>query len=110
MRMKVLVTGATGYVGGRLVPKLLDQGYSVRVLAREPHRLDGVPWHDDVEIIQGDLQVRADVARAVSAVDVVYYLVHSMSSAGDFDVVYRQVATLVAEEAKSAQVKRIVYL
>ena len=110
MRMKVLVTGATGYVGGRLVPKLLEQGYSVRVLAREPHRLDGVPWHDDVEIIQGDLQVRADVARAVSAADVVYYLVHSMSSAGDFEVVERQVATLVAEEAKSAQVKRIVYL
>ncbi|MDP4688763.1 MAG: SDR family oxidoreductase [Pontimonas sp.] len=108
--MKVLVTGATGYVGGRLVPKLLEQGYSVRVLAREPHRLDGVPWHDDVEIIQGDLQVRADVARAVSAVDVVYYLVHSMSSAGDFEVVERRVATLVAEEAKSAQVKRIVYL
>ena len=110
MRMKVLVTGATGYVGGRLVPKLLEQGYSVRVLAREPHRLDGVPWHDDVEIIQGDLQVRADVTRAVSAVDVVYYLVHSMSSAGDFEVVERRVATLVAEEAKSAQVKRIVYL
>ena len=110
MRMKVLVTGATGYVGGRLVPKLLEQGYSVRVLAREPHRLDGVPWHDDVEIIQGDLQVRSDVARAVSAVDVVYYLVHSMSSAGDFEVVERRVATLVAEEAKSAQVKRIVYL
>ena len=108
--MKVLVTGATGYVGGRLVPKLLEQGYSVRVLAREPHRLDGVPWHDDVEIIQGDLQVRADVTRAVSAVDVVYYLVHSMSSAGDFEVIERRVATLVAEEAKSAQVKRIVYL
>ncbi len=69
-----------------------------------------IPWHDDVEIIQGDLQVRADVARAVSAVDVVYYLVHSMSSAGDFEVVERRVATLVAEEAKSAQVKRIVYL
>ena len=108
--MKVLVTGATGYVGGRLVPKLLEQGYSVRVLAREPHRLDGVPWHDDVEIIQGDLQVRSDVARAVSVVDVVYYLVHSMSSAGDFEVIERRVATLVAEEAKSAQVKRIVYL
>ena len=108
--MKVLVTGATGYVGGRLVPKLVEQGHSVRVLAREPHRLEGVPWHGDVEIIQGDLQVRADVARAVSDVDVLYYLVHSMSSAGDFEVVERRVATLVAEEAKAAHVKRIVYL
>ena len=108
--MKVLVTGATGYVGGRLVPKLVEQGHSVRVLAREPHRLEGVPWHDDVEIIRGDLQVRADVARAVSDVDVLYYLVHSMSSAGDFEVVERRVATLVAEEAKAAHVKRSVYL
>ena len=56
--MKVLVTGATGYVGGRLVPKLLERGYQVRVLARDPHRLDGVPWQGDVEIIQGDLQVQ----------------------------------------------------
>ncbi|MEL0256442.1 MAG: NAD-dependent epimerase/dehydratase family protein, partial [Pontimonas sp.] len=45
--MKVLVTGATGYVGGRLVPKLLEEGHKVRVLAREPHRLDSVPWRDD---------------------------------------------------------------
>lgn len=108
--MKVLVTGSTGYVGGRLVPKLLQQGHDVRVLAREPHRLDGVPWHDDVEIVQGDLQVPGDVARAVDSIDVIYYLVHSMSSAGDFEEVERRVATLVAHEAKTAQVKRIVYL
>ncbi|MCF8548509.1 MAG: SDR family oxidoreductase [Pontimonas sp.] len=108
--MKVLVTGSTGYVGGRLVPKLLQQGHDVRVLAREPHRLDGVPWHDDVEIVQGDLQVSGDVARAVDSIDVIYYLVHSMSSAGDFEEVERRVATLVAQEAKTAQVKRIVYL
>ena len=108
--MKVLVTGSTGYVGGRLVPKLLQQGHDVRVLAREPHRLDGVPWHDDVEIVQGDLQVPGDVARAVDSIDVIYYLVHSMSSAGDFEEVERRVATLVAQEAKTAQVKRIVYL
>ena len=104
------MTGATGYVGGRLVPKLLERGYQVRVLARDPHRLDGVPWQGDVEIIQGDLQVQADVSRAVHSIDVVYYLVHSMSSAGDFEEVERTVATLVAEESLSAGVKRIVYL
>ena len=64
------MTGATGYVGGRLVPKLLEEGHTVRVLAREPHRLDSVPWRDDVEIVQGDLQLRADVARAVGSIDV----------------------------------------
>lgn len=110
MVMKVLVTGATGYVGGRLVPKLLEQGHTVRVLAREAHRLDGVPWHSEVEIVQGDLQVREDVATAVASMDVVYYLVHSMSSAGDFEEIERRVATLVAEESAAAGVKRIVYL
>jgi uncharacterized protein YbjT (DUF2867 family) len=108
--MKVLVTGATGYVGGRLVPKLLDEGHTVRILAREPHRLEGVPWREAVEIMQGDLQARDDVARAVESIDVLYYLVHSMSSAGDFEDVERTVATLVAEEAVAAKVSRIVYL
>jgi uncharacterized protein YbjT (DUF2867 family) len=108
--MKVLVTGATGYVGGRLVPKLLAQGHSVRVLAREPHRLDDVPWHSEVEIIAGDLQNRADVREAVLSIDVLYYLVHSMSSAGNFEEVERTVATLVAEESAAVGVSRIVYL
>lgn len=108
--MKVLVTGATGYVGGRLVPKLLEEGHTVRVLAREPHRLDSVPWRDDVEMVQGDLQERADVARAMNSIDVVYYLVHSMSSAGNFEEVERSVATIVAEESSAAGVSRIVYL
>jgi uncharacterized protein YbjT (DUF2867 family) len=108
--MKVLVTGATGYVGGRLVPKLLERGHDVRVIVRDHHRLDDVPWRDAVDIVQGDLVDQAAVARAVEGRDVVYYLVHSMSSAGDFEEVERRVATLVAHEAKTAQVKRIVYL
>ena len=92
------------------MPKLLEVGHSVRVMAREPHRLEGVPWHDAVEIVQGDLQVRDDVARAVDSMDVIYYLVHSMSSAGDFEAVERKVASLVAQEAAAAKVSRIVYL
>ena len=108
--MKVLVTGATGYVGGRLVPKLLERGHDVRVIVRDHHRLDDVPWRDAVDIVQGDLVDQAAVARAVEGRDVVYYLVHSMSSAGDFEKIERQVATTMAREARTAGVKRIVYL
>jgi len=108
--MKVLVTGATGYVGGRLVPKLLEAGHSVRVIAREPHRLDNVPWREQVEIVQGDLLHPDNVRAAVAGQDVVYYLVHSMSAAGDFEALERQVATTIATEALAAGVSRIVYL
>ena len=108
--MRVLVTGATGYVGGRLVPKLLERGHTVRVIARNRHRLDGVPWRDSVDIVEGDLLDATAVAAAVANQDVVYYLVHSMSSAGDFEAIERQVATTMATEAKKAGLKRIVYL
>ncbi|MGB4713724.1 MAG: SDR family oxidoreductase [Pontimonas sp.] len=108
--MKVLVTGATGYVGGRLVPKLLEAGHSVRVIAREPHRLDNVPWREQVEIVQGDLLHPDNVRAAVAGQDVVYYLVHSMSAAGDLEALERQVATVIATEALAAGVSRIVYL
>ena len=108
--MKVLVTGATGYVGGRLVPKLLERGHSVRVIVRDRHRLDDVPWRDAVEIVQGDLADRESVRSAVASQDVVYYLVHSMSSAGDFEKIERLVASNVASESRAAGVSRIVYL
>ncbi len=108
--MKILVTGATGYVGGRLVPKLLERGHDVRVIVRDRHRLDDVPWRDVVDIVEGDLVDQAAVAQAVEGRDVVYYLVHSMSSAGDFEKIERQVATTMAREARTAGVKRIVYL
>ena len=110
MAMKILVTGATGYVGGRLVPKLLERGHQVRVIVRDRHRLDDVPWLKKADVIEGDLVDASAVARAVEGVEVVYYLVHSMSSAGDFETLERQVATNVARAAKAAGVSRIVYL
>jgi uncharacterized protein YbjT (DUF2867 family) len=108
--MKVLVTGATGYVGGRLVPKLIQRGHTVRVIARDRHRLDDVPWRDDVDIVEGDLLDPQAVARAVEGQDVVYYLVHSMSSSGDFEKIERTVASTMAQAAREAGVSRIVYL
>ncbi|OZF07195.1 MULTISPECIES: NAD(P)H-binding protein [Nocardiaceae] len=108
---RVLVTGATGYLGGRLAPRLLDAGFTVRVLARNPDKLQGVPWADDVEIAQGDLGDRDSLKKAFADVDVVYYLVHSMGSGGgDFKKTERESAENVAAVAAEAGVSRIVYL
>ena len=77
-QIRCLVTGATGYIGGRLVPRLLDGGFAVRALARNPDKLSAVPWRKDVEVARGDLNDRASLEAAFDDVDVVYYLVHSM--------------------------------
>lgn len=109
---RALVTGATGYLGGRLAPRLTAAGYTVRVLARTPDKLDGVPWADDVEIVRGDLSDRDSLKDAFADVDVVYYLVHSMGAKGqsDFAATERDSAINVAEVAAEAGVGRIVYL
>ena len=110
MTKKILVTGATGYVGGRLVPRLLEAGHDVRVVVRNAGRLRDVPWGNDVEIVEGDLTDAATVREAVAGREVVYYLVHSMASTGDFETTEREIAETVATEAKAAGVGRIVYL
>ena len=81
---RVLVTGATGYIGGRLVPRLINAGYQVRVFVRNPEKLIDVPWANKVEIFEGDLRDAASVAQAVVDIDVLYYLVHSMGAKGEF--------------------------
>ena len=106
----VLVTGATGYIGGRLVPRLIDAGYRVRVFVRNPEKLIDVPWAHQVEIVEGDLRDAPSVARAVEDIDVLYYLVHSMGAKGEFEQTERTAATNVATAALAAGVSRIVYL
>ena len=108
--MRILVTGATGYVGGRLTPRLVSAGHDVRVLVRDPIKLRDVPWAGDVDVVTGDLGDRAAVAAAVDGVDVVYYLVHAMAAAGDFEAIERRGARNIATAAKAAGVSRIVYL
>jgi uncharacterized protein YbjT (DUF2867 family) len=110
MAKKVLVTGASGYIGGRLVPRLLDAGYDVRVSVRTPERLRDYPWAGDVEIVKADLTVGGEVRAAVAGVDVLYYLVHAMGAGGRFEDSESLAATTVAEAAQAAGVSRLVYL
>lgn len=107
---RVLVTGATGYIGGRLIPELLEAGHSVRAMARTPSKLTDRPWVDDVDIIEADATNPDDVARAVDEIDVVYYLVHSMGSDGDFAKTERSTASTFANACHASGVRRIVYL
>ncbi|MCW2830145.1 MAG: hypothetical protein JWP31_837 [Aeromicrobium sp.] len=104
------MTGATGYVGGRLVPQLLTAGHTVRVLVRDERKARSHAWSDDVEIAVGDASDRDDVRRAMQEVDVLYYLLHSIGTGGDFGETERSMAQTFAEEAKRAGVRRIVYL
>ena len=106
----VLVTGATGYIGGRLVPRLLAEGYRVRVLVRTPARLDYVPWRDDVEVVAGDLSSLEETAAACAGVHTAFYLVHSMGSGTRFEDIEQRNAHIMADAAAQAQVSRIVYL
>ncbi len=108
--LRVLVTGATGYIGGRLVPRLLEAGHQVRVLVRDPAKIRSVPWADDVEIARGDLTDATSLREPFRDIDVVYYLVHSMNSDGDFEEAERRSAENVASAARDAAVGRIVYL
>ncbi|MCF8547115.1 MAG: SDR family oxidoreductase [Microbacteriaceae bacterium] len=105
-----LVTGATGYIGGRLVRELLAHGYRVRVMARHAERLRFHPWIDKVEVVDGDATNREDLKRAVEGVDVAYYLLHALMSPQNFEEEERLVATLFSEECLAAGVSRIVYL
>jgi uncharacterized protein YbjT (DUF2867 family) len=105
-----LVTGATGYIGGRLVPQLLDAGHTVRVLVRDERKARSHEWSDRVEIAQGDASEADDVRAAMEGVDVLYYLLHSIGTGGDFGATEKKMAQTFADEAKRAGVSRIVYL
>lgn len=108
--IRCLVTGATGYIGGRLVPHLLDKGHAVRAMARNSDKLAGKDWHDRVEAVRGDLADPDSLTAAFDGVDVVYYLVHSMGSARDFVAEEERSARNVVAAARRAGVRRLVYL
>jgi len=101
MSISVLVTGATGYIGGQLVPQLLDRGYRVRVLVRNPDRLQSNPWRDQVEVLVGDATDRKVVVSAMDGVQVVYFLIHSMTGHRSFADRDRHIAGLFAASVTS---------
>jgi uncharacterized protein YbjT (DUF2867 family) len=107
---RCLVTGASGYIGGRLVPELLDAGYDVRCMARDPGKLDGRPWSAAVEIVTADAMDATAVRRALDGVDVAYYLIHSLGAGAAFEQHDRNAARIFADAAAAAGVKRLVYL
>ncbi|MFI8189215.1 SDR family oxidoreductase [Streptomyces sp. NPDC085946] len=107
---RCLVTGATGYIGGRLVPELLAAGHRVRCLARSPERLRDHPWAGEAEVVRGDVTDAPSVAAAMDGVDVAYYLVHALGTGRDFEETDRRAARIFARAAREAGVRRIVYL
>lgn len=107
---RVLVTGATGYVGGRLVPRLLAAGYQVRCLARDPARLQGRSWSSRVEVVAGDVLQPETLEPALAGIDAAYYLIHSMKSSDDFHERDVTAAHNFGQAARQAGVQRLIYL
>ena len=106
--MKVLVTGATGYIGGRLVSRLVERNLTVRVLVRDRERVRGRTWSEMVEVVQGDLLKPDSLRGAFDDIDTAYYLVHSMYAGPDFESRDRRAAENFCERAGG--VGHVIYL
>jgi len=111
--MKICLTGATGYVGGRLAPQLLDAGHTLRCLVRDGRKLDSRPWRSrpGIEVVEVDLNDAERVLEQLRGCEVAYYFVHSMEATGhEYAERDRRLASTFAEAARQAGVQRIIYL
>jgi uncharacterized protein YbjT (DUF2867 family) len=106
----ILVTGSTGYIASRLIPRLLDAGYRVRCLARNPLRLKGRSWFRAVEVIQGDVTIPSTLHAALEGVHTAYYLIHNMTRGHGYTALELHSARNFAKAAEMANIQHIIYL
>ncbi|MBK9924760.1 MAG: NAD(P)H-binding protein [Anaerolineales bacterium] len=106
----ILVTGATGYIASRLIPRLLEHGYLVRALARNPLRLKGRAWFNKIDIVQADVTSPSTLANALNGVHTAYYLIHNMSHGHGYTTIELDSARAFTSAAERAGVEHIIYL
>jgi uncharacterized protein YbjT (DUF2867 family) len=106
----ILVTGATGYIASRLIPRLLEAGYRVRCLARDPLRLKGRSWFRSVEVVQGDVTIPSTLPAGFEGVHTAYYLVHNMTYGHGYTSLEVDSARAFTSAAEKAGVEHIIYL
>ena len=110
MPQTILVTGATGYIASRLIPRLLKAGYDVRCLARNPAHLKGRAWYSKVQVVPGDVTKPSSLPAAMQGVSAAYYLIHSMSAGHGYDRLDLVSARNFSQAALAANVQHIIYL
>jgi uncharacterized protein YbjT (DUF2867 family) len=108
--MRIAVTGATGYIGGRLVPQLLEAGHDVVCLARSTAKLKDRPWIENVEVREVDVATPHGLDRGLDGCDLAYYLIHSMGGGSGFEDADRAAAMRFARAAAEANLQRVIYL
>ena len=105
-----LVTGASGYVGGRLVRTLVDENFKVRILVRDRNKILGQPWASSVEICEGSATSKTDLVKALAGIHTAYYLLHSINLGSNFNEIEARMARDFALAAEGVGVQQIVYL
>ena len=105
-----LVTGATGYIASLLIPQLLEKGYRVRAMARQPERLCKREWYKHVEMVRADVMEPDTLAKAMEGVGTAYYLIHNMAWGHGYTAIELEGANNFAKAAEQASVEHIIYL